>query len=163
MPSAEERFDQASDNTRAFLKGTVQECSSSEHVDRTELCRLYKDWCVFNRINPFSARRLYKSVWEIFRVKTQKRHRRECFRASGCSPKMPKRPKGGQMRQVRQMRGRFKIAKLPQTPKLDRFPLSFERGRCCSGRCGRFFRNFFAPRVADSPKLIQSNSTRDIS
>ena len=71
MPSAEERFDQASDNTRAFLKGTVQECSSSEHVDRTELCRLYKDWCVFNRINPVSARRLYKSVWEIFRVKTQ--------------------------------------------------------------------------------------------
>ena len=75
MPSAEERFDQASDNTRAFLKGTVQECSSSEHVDRTELCRLYKDWCVFNRNNPVSARRLYKSVWEIFRVKTQKRHR----------------------------------------------------------------------------------------
>ena len=68
---------------------------------------------------------------------------------------MPKRPKGGQ---VRQMRGRFKIAKLPQTPKLDRFPLSFERGRC-----GRFFKNFFAPGVADSPKLIQPNSTRDIS
>ena len=127
MPTAEERFDQASDNTRAFLKGTVQECSSSEHVDRTELCRLYKDWCVFNRINPVSARRLYKSVWEIFRVKTQQQS------ASGppvALPKMPKRPKGGQMRQVRQMRGRFKIAKLPQTSKLDRFPLSFERGTC---------------------------------
>ena len=68
------------------------------------------------------------------------------------------------MRQVRQMRGRFKIAKLPQTPKLDRFPLNFERGTCgrC-GRCGRFFRNFFAPGVADSPKLKQTNSTRDIS
>ena len=86
MPRAEERFDQASDNTRAFLKGTVQ-----EHV-----------------------------------------------------PQMPKRPKVGQMRQVRQIRGRFNIAKLPQTPKLDRFPLSFERGTC--GRCGRHFEETFSLR-----------------
>ena len=79
MPSAEERFDQASDNTRAFLEETVQECSSAEHVDRIELCRLYKDWCVFNHINPVSARRLYKSVWEIFRVDTHKLRDRRVF------------------------------------------------------------------------------------
>ena len=60
-----------------------------------------------------------------------------------------KRPRRGQMRQVRQMRGRFKSTKLPQTSKLSRFSLSFERGRC-----GRFFKNFSATRVADSPKVI---------
>ena len=59
------------------------------------------------------------------------------------------RSRRGQMRQVRQMRGRFKIANLPRTPKLDRFPLSFERGAC--GRCGRFFKNFFA---RESSRLI---------
>ena len=42
----------------------------------TELYAAYKDWCVFNRINPVSARRLYKSVWEIFRVDTHKRRDR---------------------------------------------------------------------------------------
>ena len=46
------------------------------------------------------------------------------------------------MRQVRQMRGRFKSTKLPQISKLNRFSLSFERGRC--GTCGSFFKNFFA-------------------
>ena len=69
------------------------------------------------------------------------------------------RPRRGQMRQVRQMRGRFKIANLPQTSKLDRFPLSFERGRC--GRCGRFFKTFPPTKVTDSPNVIQSNSTKD--
>ena len=70
------------------------------------------------------------------------------------------RSRRGQMRQVRQMRGRFKIANLPQTPKLDRFPLSFERGTC--GSCGRFFKNFSAQKVADSPNVIHTNSTTDI-
>ena len=60
-------------------------------------------------------------------------------RASGSSLKRSRR---GQMRHVRQMRGRFKSTNLPQTPKLDRFPLSFERGKC--GRCGRSFKNFSA-------------------
>ena len=55
---------------------------------------------------------------------------------------MTKRPKAGQMRQVRQMRGRHKTAKLPRTPKLDRFPFSFDRGR--RGSCGRHFENFSA-------------------
>ena len=75
--------------------------------------------------------------------------------ASGSSLKRPRR---GQMRQVRQMRGRFKSTKLPQTSKLSRFSLSFERGRC--GRCGRFFKNFSAHEATDSPKLTQNNSTR---
>ena len=48
------------------------------------------------------------------------------------------------MRQVRQMRGRFKIANLPQTPKLDRLLPSFERGKC--GRCGRHFEKTFSLR-----------------
>ena len=75
--------------------------------------------------------------------------------ASGSSLKRSRR---GQMRQVRQMRGRFKSTKLPQTSKLSRFSLSFERGRC--GRCGRFFKNFSAHEATDSPKLTQNNSTR---
>ena len=53
-----------------------------------------------------------------------------------------KRSRRGQMRQVRQMRGRFKIANLPQTPKLDRSPLSFERGKC--GRVRQVFKNLSA-------------------
>ena len=78
-------------------------------------------------------------------------------RASGSSLKRSRR---GQMRQVRQMRGSFKIANLPQTPKLDRFPLSFERGKC--GRCGRSFKTFPPTKAADSPKLIQTNSILNI-
>ena len=58
------------------------------------------------------------------------------------------------MRQVRQRRGRFKSTKLPRS-KLSRFSLSFERGSC--GTCGRFFKNFSAHKVSDSPKLIQTN------
>ncbi len=39
----------------------------------------YKDWCALSRLNPVSARRLYKSVWEIFRVDTHKRRDRRVF------------------------------------------------------------------------------------
>ena len=78
-------------------------------------------------------------------------------RASGSSLKRSRR---GQMRQVRQMRGRFKSTKLPQISKLSRFSLSFERGRC--GRCGRCFKTFPPTKEADSPKLIQANSTQHI-
>ena len=75
MARAKEEFDQASDSTRLFLKERVEECSPYDEIDRTVLYSAYKDWCVFNRINPVSPQRLYKSVWEIFRVTTQKRHR----------------------------------------------------------------------------------------
>ena len=75
MARAKEEFDQASDSTRLFLKERVEECSPYDEIDRTVLYGAYKDWCVFNRINPVSPQRLYKSVWEIFRVTTQKRHR----------------------------------------------------------------------------------------
>ena len=47
-----------------------------DEIDRTVLYGAYKDWCVFNRINPVSAHRLYSSVWETFRVSTLKRRDR---------------------------------------------------------------------------------------
>ena len=41
----------------------------------------YKDWCVFNRINPESARRFYGSIWDIFRIKMGKSNGRRLFKA----------------------------------------------------------------------------------
>ena len=79
MARAKQGFDQESDSTRLFLKECVEECSPYEEIDRTVLYGAYKDWCVFNRNNPVSARRLYKSVWEIFRVDTHKRRDRRVF------------------------------------------------------------------------------------
>ena len=76
MVRAKDGFDQESDSTRLFLKECVEESSPYEEIDRTVLYAAYKDWCVFNRVSPVSARRLYKSVWEIFRVDTHKSHRR---------------------------------------------------------------------------------------
>ena len=78
---------------------------------------------------------------------------------TGSSLKQSRRGQMRQVRQVRQMRGRFKIANLPQTPKLDRSPLSFERGKC--GRCGRFSKTCPPAKVADSSNLIQYNSIKD--
>ena len=37
MPSAEERFDQASDNTRVFLEGTVAGCSEASSSSEESL------------------------------------------------------------------------------------------------------------------------------
>ena len=73
------------------------------------------------------------------------------------------RSRRGQMRQVRQMRGRFEIAKSAATPKAGPIPRSaLNAGRRC-GRCGRFFKNFSATKVAgDSPNVIHTNSTTDI-
>ena len=73
MVVAKDEFDQASDSTRLFLEECVEESSPYDEVNRTELYNSYKDWCVFNRINPVSPQRLYKSVWDIFRIKTHKR------------------------------------------------------------------------------------------
>ena len=81
MPSAEERFEQASANTRAFLEETVQKCSSSEHVDRTEMYGVYKDWCYYiQRINPVGPHRFYKSVRDVFGVSSSKSHGRRLLR-----------------------------------------------------------------------------------
>ena len=80
MVRAKDGFDQESDSTRAFLEECVEECSPYDEIDRTVLYAAYKDWCVFNRINPVSARRLYKSVWEIFRVDTHNTNGRRLFR-----------------------------------------------------------------------------------
>ena len=80
MARAKQGFDQESDSTRLFLKERVEECSPYDEIDRTVLYGAYKDWCVFNRTNPVSPRRLYKSVWEIFRVDTHNTNGRRLFR-----------------------------------------------------------------------------------
>ena len=46
----------------------------------TQLYNAYKDWCIFNRLNPLSARRLYSSVWEMLRVNTHNTHGRGMLR-----------------------------------------------------------------------------------
>ena len=79
-PSDQEHFEWVSANTRAYLEATVQKCSSSEHVDRTELYRLYKDWCYRQRINPLGPHRFYKTVWDVFGVSTSKSHGRRLLR-----------------------------------------------------------------------------------
>ena len=40
----------------------------------------YKDWRVFNRISPDSARRFYGSIWDIFRIKMEKSNGRRLFK-----------------------------------------------------------------------------------
>ncbi len=76
MVAAKNEFDQASDSTRLFLQECVEETSPYDKIDRADLYAAYKDWCMANRHNPVSAHRLYTSVWDIFRVKTRKGHRR---------------------------------------------------------------------------------------
>ena len=51
-----------------------------DEIDRTEMYAAYKDWCVFNRINPESARRFYGSIWDIFRIKMGKSNGRRLFK-----------------------------------------------------------------------------------
>ena len=80
MVRAKDGFDQESDSTRLFLEERVEECSPYDEIDRTEVYAAYKDWCVFNRTNPVSPRRLYKSVWEIFRVKMNRSNGRRVLR-----------------------------------------------------------------------------------
>ena len=53
---------------------------NDSNLDRTELYAAYKDWCLLNRINPVGAHRLYKFVWEIFRVETRNTNGRRLFR-----------------------------------------------------------------------------------
>ena len=89
MVRAKDGFDQESDSTRLFLEERVEECSPYDEIDRTVLYGAYKDWCVFNRINPVSARRLYKSIWEIFRVDTHNSHGRRLFKGIRLIPETP--------------------------------------------------------------------------
>ena len=89
MVRAKDGFDQESDSTRLFLKERVEESSPYDEIDRTVLYGAYKDWCVFNRINPVSARRLYKSVWEIFRIDTHNSHGRHLFKGIQLIPETP--------------------------------------------------------------------------
>ena len=80
MARAKQGFDQESDSTRLFLKECVEESSPYEEIDRTVLYAAYKDWCVFNRNNPVSARRLYSSIWDVFRIKMDRSHGRRLFK-----------------------------------------------------------------------------------
>ena len=80
MAAAKQEFDQASDSTRLFLRERVEECSPYDEIDRTVLYGAYKDWCVFNRFSPDSARRLYSSIWDVFRIKTDRSHGRRLFK-----------------------------------------------------------------------------------
>ena len=80
MVQAKDWFDQESDSTRLFLKECVEECSPYDEIDRTVLYGAYKDWCVFNHLTPVSARRLYSSIWEIFRVKMNRSNGRRVLR-----------------------------------------------------------------------------------
>ena len=80
MARAKHEFDQASDSTRLFLDECVEESSPYDEIDRTELYAAYKDWCVFNRFSPESARRFYGSIWDIFRIKTDRSHGRRLFK-----------------------------------------------------------------------------------
>ena len=103
MPSAEERFDQASDNTRAFLEEKVQTCSSDERVNRTEFYGAYKSWCDAHRFRPVTAHQFYDSVWDVFRIETFMTTGRRLFKArpvldTGASGFSVKRPKTGAVR-----------------------------------------------------------------
>ena len=89
MPSDQEHFELVSADTRAFLEATLQRCSSSEHVDRTELYRLYMAWCNLFRIYPVSARRLYESVRDGFRVSTSRSNGRRLLRGIRIIPGNP--------------------------------------------------------------------------
>ena len=118
-----------------------------------------------DRFSPDSARRFYNSAWETFRAETHKTNGRRLFRArpvldTGASGSSMKWSRRGQMRQVRQMRGRFKIANLPrpQSWTASRSALS---AALAAGAAG-FSKTFPPAKVADSPNLIQTNSTTDI-
>ena len=78
------RVPQSADNSLGYLRRWLAvpfDTSFNESdLDRTVLYGAYKDWCVFNRTNPVSPRRLYKSVWEIFRVDTHNTNGRRLFR-----------------------------------------------------------------------------------
>ena len=89
MARAKQGFDQESDSTRLFLEECVEECSPYDEIDRTDLYAAYKDWCVFDRVNPVSARRLYKSIWDIFRVDTHNSHGRRLFKGIRLIPETP--------------------------------------------------------------------------
>ena len=67
---ANEQFLLDSDSTRIFFDERVQECSLSEHVDRTELYGAYKSWCDVHRFRPATAHQFYNSVWDVFRIET---------------------------------------------------------------------------------------------
>ena len=100
----------------------------------------------------------WESKAHAFDTNLGPRYNRTWVHSIGLSPK---RSRFWQMPQLRQMRGRFKIANLPQTSKLGRSPLSFERGSC--GRCGSLLENSPPPELTDSTNLMQINQSNTLS
>ena len=75
-----EETDGGRDLVRFFTNAMFDKGFMFDEINRAELRSAYKDWCVSNRINPVSARRLYKSVWEVLRVDTHNTNGRRLFR-----------------------------------------------------------------------------------
>ena len=106
----------------------------------TELYAAYKDWCIFNRFSPESARRFYGSIWEVSsQSKRTKATDAGCSRASGSSMKERQQTSTGRKGHKQ---GGNDFTKVPCLPKLDRISPSFEQG--AKGAKGRFFQKTFS-------------------
>ena len=142
----------------------------------TELYNAYKDWCIFNRLSPDSARRLCSSVWEILRVKTYKTHGRRLFKTCPVlryggpprarhggirlSMKELQRTRTGHEGHEGQKQGGSDFPKAPCLPKLDRIRPSFGQG--AKGAKGAFFeKTFFStPKVFRPSVIMPANKSK---
>ena len=105
----------------------------------TELYNAYKDWCIFNRFSPESARRFYGSILGcLFTVETDKSDGRRLFKGIRLLDERTSTGRKGHKQ------GGNDFTKAPCLPKLDRIRPSFEQG--AKGAKGAFFqKTFFSP------------------